>query len=158
MPTDTELLMLADSFTLTDSDSYIVEFARAVLAKYGNAPQVAQGDEVGEMLSGLIEPMQGLDKNQPGYQYRSGWNAALMRAMDVARSALSRQPSADDMAVNRYRPVPNGLLGYKVVAGDGTRSLYSGTKDSCYLVARKLTEAFLDGAFVARQPSAGDAK
>lgn len=55
----------------------------------------------------------------------------------------------EQRAVNRYRPVPDGKLSYKVVAGDGTRSLYTGTKDSCLRVAAKLTEAFLDGAFVA---------
>lgn len=53
------------------------------------------------------------------------------------------------MAVNRYRPVPAGVIAYKVLAGDGDRSLFSGTKDECYIVARKLTEAFLDGAFSA---------
>lgn len=55
----------------------------------------------------------------------------------------------DALAVNRYRPVPDGLLAYKVVAGDGTRSLFSGTMNECNVVARKLTEAFLDGAHVA---------
>lgn len=60
------------------------------------------------------------------------------------------------MATNRYRPVPSGMLAYKVVGGDGNRSLFSGTKDECQIVARKLTEAFLDGAHVARstQPAA----
>lgn len=57
----------------------------------------------------------------------------------------------EQMAVNRYRPVPSGALAYKVVAGDGSRSLFSGTKDECQIVARKLTEAFLDGAHVALQ-------
>ncbi|CAB3899748.1 hypothetical protein [Achromobacter deleyi] len=59
------------------------------------------------------------------------------------------QESIEQMAVNRYRPVPDGKFSYKVVAGDGSRSLYTGTKDSCLRVAAKLTEAFLDGAFVA---------
>lgn len=53
------------------------------------------------------------------------------------------------MAVNRYRPIPSGVIGYAVVAGDGTRKLFCGTKDECYVVARKLTEAFLDGAYAA---------
>lgn len=60
----------------------------------------------------------------------------------------------DALAVNRYRPVPDGLLAYKVVAGDGTRSLFSGTMNECNVVARKLTEAFLDGAHVASTPAA----
>lgn len=55
----------------------------------------------------------------------------------------------EHLAVNRYRPVPAGVLAYKVVGGDGARSLFSGTKDECQIVARKLTEAFLDGAYAA---------
>lgn len=62
--------------------------------------------------------------------------------------------SIEKLAINRYRPVPAGLLAYKVVAGDGSRSLFSGTKDECKIVAAKLTEAFLDGAHVASQPNA----
>lgn len=71
---------------------------------------------------------------------------AAPQASTVAREA---QESIEQMAVNRYRPVPDGKFSYKVVAGDGSRSLYTGTKDSCLRVAAKLTEAFLDGAFVA---------
>ena len=52
-------------------------------------------------------------------------------------------------AVARYRPVPDGPFSYRVVAGDGDRSLYTGTKDECHRFARKLTEAFLDGSHVA---------
>ena len=55
----------------------------------------------------------------------------------------------EQLAITRYRPVPNGMFGYKVVAGDGTRSVFEGTKSECTLIARKLTEAFLDGAHVA---------
>lgn len=55
------------------------------------------------------------------------------------------------LAVNRYRCVPTRWVGYKIVAGDGSRALFEGTKDECYVVARKLTEAFLDGAHVARE-------
>ena len=71
-----------------------------------------------------------------------------------ARAALAAQPQAtqavpqdlESLAINRYRSVPDGVIAYKVVAGDGERSLFSGTKDECQIVARKLTEAFLDGA------------
>lgn len=69
-------------------------------------------------------------------------------------------PNTDDierMAVNRYRPVPSGVLAYKVVGGDGDRSLFSGTKDECQIVARKLTEAFLDGAHSAITAQAQEA-
>jgi hypothetical protein len=68
---------------------------------------------------------------------------------DCGPVAGEAQPEIEQMAVNRYRPVPDGKFSYKVVAGDGSRSLYTGTKDSCLRVAAKLTEAFLDGAFVA---------
>ena len=70
-------------------------------------------------------------------------------ALASAPVAGEAQEHIEQMAVNRYRPVPDGKFNYKVVAGDGTRSLYTGTKDSCLRVAAKLTEAFLDGAFVA---------
>lgn len=84
--------------------------------------------------------------------------------IDAAKAALAAQQAApvaqgdasptmprdiEMMATNRYRPVPSGVLAYKVVGGDGNRSLFSGTKDECQIVARKLTEAFLDGAHVA---------
>ena len=59
----------------------------------------------------------------------------------------------EQLAITRYRPVPNGMFGYKVVAGDGARSVFEGTKSECTLIARKLIEAFLDGAHVA-----GDAR
>ncbi|WP_063588127.1 hypothetical protein [Achromobacter ruhlandii] len=82
-----------------------------------------------------------------------------------ARAALASAPVAgeaqeriEQMAVNRYRPVPDSKFSYKVVAGDGSRSLYTGTKDSCLRVAAKLTEAFLDGAFVASDASPQSSK
>lgn len=58
------------------------------------------------------------------------------------------------LAVTRYRLVPNGLYGYKVVAGDGSRSIFEGFQSECNVIARKLTEAFLDGAHVALDQSA----
>lgn len=66
---------------------------------------------------------------------------------------LAMPEHVEQLAITRYRPVPNGMFGYKVVAGDGTRSVFEGTKSECTLIARKLTEAFLDGAHVA-----GDAR
>ena len=77
---------------------------------------------------------------------------AAAKAEAAAQQGDARVTLPDDierMAVNRYRPVPSGVLAYKVVGGDGDRSLFSGTKDECQIVARKLTEAFLDGAHVA---------
>lgn len=77
---------------------------------------------------------------------------ALRAPQPAAQQGDARVTLPDDierMAVNRYRPVPSGVLAYKVVGGDGDRSLFSGTKDECQIVARKLTEAFLDGAHVA---------
>jgi hypothetical protein len=73
-------------------------------------------------------------------------------AEEAVRQALAAQPSEsaeriEKTALNRYKAVPDGLF-YKVVAGDGTRALYTGTKHSCRRIADKLTEAFLDGAFV----------
>ncbi|CUI82964.1 Uncharacterised protein [Achromobacter xylosoxidans] len=76
----------------------------------------------------------------------------------IAPVAGEAQERIEQMAVNRYRPVPDGKFSYKVVAGDGSRSLYTGTKDSCLRVAAKLTEAFLDGAFVASDASPQSSK
>ncbi|CAB3665392.1 hypothetical protein LMG26696_03593 [Achromobacter pulmonis] len=85
-----------------------------------------------------------------------GWQArAALASAPVAGEAQER---IEQMAVNRYRPVPDGKFSYKVVAGDGSRSLYTGTKDSCLRVAAKLTEAFLDGAFVASDASPQSSK
>ncbi|QDH84098.1 hypothetical protein KMC56_gp25 [Achromobacter phage vB_AxyP_19-32_Axy12] len=83
----------------------------------------------------------------------------LKRELASAPVAGEVQERIEQMAVNRYRPVPDGKFSYKVVAGDGSRSLYTGTKDSCLRVAAKLTEAFLDGAFVASDaaPQASEA-
>lgn len=74
--------------------------------------------------------------------------------VNAAAPVTAAPVDLDALAVNRYRPVPDGLLAYKVVAGDGTRSLFSGTMNECNVVARKLTEAFLDGAHVASTPAA----
>ena len=75
--------------------------------------------------------------------------AELAAQQSVTDALVTLPDDIERMAVNRYRPVPAGVLAYKVVGGDGDRSLFSGTKDECQIVARKLTEAFLDGAHVA---------
>jgi len=91
-----------------------------------------------------------------GGQYRL--LADRMIGKESAPVAGEAQERIEQMAVNRYRPVPDGKFSYKVVAGDGSRSLYTGTKDSCLRVAAKLTEAFLDGAFVASDASPQSSK
>jgi hypothetical protein len=45
-----------------------------------------------EQLSGMTESLEGLDKNQPGYHWRKGWNDALRKAMDYA--APPKQPAS----------------------------------------------------------------
>lgn len=74
----------------------------------------------------------------------------------LRRNAAAHGDEIESLAVNRYRPTPDGLLHYKVVAGDGRRSLFTGTKAQCYLVAAKLTEAFLDGAYVQNSAAHGE--
>ena len=78
---------------------------------------------------------------------------AETEAYEVSAAEVPMPEPVEQLAITRYRPVPNGMFGYKVVAGDGTRSVFEGTKSECTLIARKLTEAFLDGAHVA-----GDAR
>ncbi|MFY2659262.1 hypothetical protein ACOTJ6_13000 [Achromobacter xylosoxidans] len=92
----------------------------------------------------------------PAYPYTP--NTAPPTPLASAPVAGEAQERIEQMAVNRYRPVPDGKFSYKVVAGDGSRSLYTGTKDSCLRVAAKLTEAFLDGAFVASDASPQSSK
>lgn len=110
------------------------------------------GDNVAERLESMA------DDQPPGSQTQSDlyaaatiWRKHIAHSAALASAAVAgkAQQETEQMAVNRYRPVLDGMFGYKVVAGDGTRSLYTGTKDSCLRVAEKLTEAFLDGAFVA---------
>lgn len=110
------------------------------------------GDNVAERLDKMA------DGQPPGSQAQSDlYAAATIWRKHIAHRAAPQasavageaQERIEQMAVNRYRPVPDGKFSYKVVAGDGSRSLYTGTKDSCLRVAAKLTEAFLDGAFVA---------
>lgn len=67
----------------------------------------------------------------------------------VSTTEVAMPEHVEQLAITRYRPVPNGMFGYKVVAGDGARSVFEGTKSECTLIARKLTEAFLDGAHAA---------
>lgn len=92
-------------------------------------------------------------------EYARAHAGAVRSVLASAPVAGEAQERIEQMAVNRYRPVPDGKFSYKVVAGDGSRSLYTGTKDSCLRVAAKLTEAFLDGAFVASDaaPQASEA-
>jgi hypothetical protein len=129
----------------------VYEF-RAALA---SAPvAVEQHDGLRTLLAEL--PGMHEDPKKGDAVFRCGVNGALnvveRRIRELLRSAPvagEAQERIEQMAVNRYRPVPDGKFSYKVVAGDGSRSLYTGTKDSCLRVAAKLTEAFLDGAFVA---------
>lgn len=96
-------------------------------------------------LASLAAPVAA--KDHP--RFIAGYDAGMADARRMAASAEPVPVEIERLAINRYRPVPAGALAYKVVAGDGSRSLFSGTKDECQIVARKLTEAFLDGAHVA---------
>jgi hypothetical protein len=58
----------------------------------------------------------------------------------IAPAEVPMPEHVEQLAITRYRPVPNGMFGYKVVAGDGTRSVFEGTKSECTLIARKRAE------------------
>lgn len=62
------------------------------------------------VLSGMVEPLEGVDSGQPGYHWRRGWNDALRRAMDYARppaaSGDSTPPSASSVP---YRAISQVL-------------------------------------------------
>lgn len=59
----------------------------------------------------------------------------------------------DRVAAGRFKVVKSKatIFPYSVVAGDGEQELFSGSESTCKHVARKLTGAFLDGAFYADQ-------
>lgn len=46
-------------------------------------------------LSRMFEELSGLDRNQPGYSYKAGWNDALRRAMDYASPAPTPAAASD---------------------------------------------------------------
>ena len=61
----------------------------------------------------------------------------------------------DRIAADRYKVVPSHesmFHRWAVVAGDGTQQLYIGREVECQNMARKFAGAFLDGAWLARQP------
>ncbi len=49
-----------------------------------------------EQLSGMFHKLDGLDKNQWGYDWKKGWNAALRRAMDYTSPPAQRKPLTDE--------------------------------------------------------------
>lgn len=65
------------------------------------------------------------------------------------------QDERDIRGVDRYRVVRAefGCRVFSVKAGDGERSLFTGKREECGLVAAKLAEAFEDGKFVATRPA-----
>lgn len=84
--------------------------------------------------------------------------AALLAHIQRGAPAPAEVPmpeSIERLAITRYRTRPKGMFGCEVVAGDGSRSLFEGSRTECCSIARKLAEAFLDGAHVAI--AAGDA-
>jgi hypothetical protein len=62
---------------------------------------------------------------------------------------LSQHDDLDKVATARYKVVKSRstIWPCSVVAGDGEQELFSGSESTCKHVARKLTGAFLDGAF-----------
>lgn len=135
-----------NGFTAADMSTAAANGFRDGLAAQPAAAQEAVAWQVGdEFYTSESLAIEGIQQWGP-----SGAIAIPLYAAPVAAAPVD----AEELARNRYRPVPDGLIAYRVVAGDGTRSLFSGTKDACNIVARKLTEAFLDGAYVASTPAA----
>jgi len=60
--------------------------ARAALARAALAQQQAELCVSVSRLASMTEPLDGLEKSQPGYHWKRGWNDALRRAMDYAAS------------------------------------------------------------------------
>lgn len=82
-------------------------------------------------------------------------NQAIQEAIRAALEApatapeLSQHDDLDKVATARYKVVKSKstIWPCSVVAGDGEQELFSGSESTCKHVARKLTGAFLDGAF-----------
>ncbi|WP_026382743.1 hypothetical protein [Achromobacter xylosoxidans] len=168
-----------------DTDGSLVERIMEHVSEYGESMAsssllsvrtIARRNLEARIEAELADAMRSQDESplrEALSEIASAWSArtrlpeedGIQALKDIARAALASAPVAgeaqeriEQMAVNRYRPVPDGKFSYKVVAGDGSRSLYTGTKDSCLRVAAKLTEAFLDGAFVASDASPQSSK
>lgn len=57
--------------------------------------------------------------------------------------------TVEAVALDRYvvKASTQGVFPYAVFAGNGEQQIYCGSKSDCLVVARRLTGAFLDGAF-----------
>lgn len=156
-PSDEQLIALGREVARNPTEEQVrlyghlwARLCRLALSRFGQAPAAMDADAWAELH--ILRAERG-----PADGSYATWKEAavaerLRRVKAEQAPAASAEPvpgEIERLAVNRYRPVPAGVLAYKVVAGDGSRSLFSGTKDECQIVARKLTEAFLDGAHVA---------
>lgn len=160
--TTEQILSLERRGNMTDDEA--LRFGRAIESALLSKLRT-EGVQAGAATADIALPDVLPELTTPGgAQYVS--MATMQTVLRSARAALAGASVAgearehiEQMAVNRYRPVPDGMFSYKVVAGNGARSLYTGTKDSCLLVSAKLTEAFLDGAFAASNsaPQASEA-
>jgi hypothetical protein len=137
-------------------------------------PDVAEAWVWWQARAALVSAPNSTD-TENGIRWQAGaWDLTLTEVMVDGRrwyrdddpKVLARAPVAgeaqeriEQMALSRYRTVPCGQFSHKVVAGDGSRSLHVGPKGECLEVAAHLTEAFLDGAFVASSaaPQASEA-
>jgi hypothetical protein len=54
--------------------------------------------ELLETLSSLTRPLEGRDRNQPGWHHSSGWNDALRHVMDVVRATARAEGAAPTAA------------------------------------------------------------
>ena len=73
--------MLGDFFSAGQMHAYARAAVSAALAQQQAEPCVSVS-----RLASMTEPLDGLEKSQPGYHWKRGWNDALRRAMDYAAS------------------------------------------------------------------------
>lgn len=98
------------------------------------------------------------DDMTPGQAFRKGWNDCRAAMLSAPQPAPAEHLSEDieAMAVARYKVVhahSSMFWSHAVVAGDGQQQLYIGRELECRNMAAKFAGAFLDGAFVAKQPA-----
>ncbi len=104
-----------------------------------------------ELLEEVVEIFDSAISARYPHQILSDIRAALAAPATAPATApeLSQHDDLDKVATARYKVVKSRstIWPCSVVAGDGEQELFSGSESTCKHVARKLTGAFLDGAF-----------
>lgn len=102
-------LPASDHAGLVEVGTFIAASEHGVGVSWGDLGPLGSGDKIYALrepatalsagvrvklpLDELIRPIEGIERNQPGYHHRKGWNDAIMHCMDLQR-ALSDTPTS----------------------------------------------------------------